>query len=73
MFLGYAFSIDYRDRRGHAYMLYDQEETKWLTKPQTGSCLHCHASVMPLYRELGGGDTLAGLGPPYRRRGGVRH
>ncbi|MDH3550477.1 MAG: ammonia-forming cytochrome c nitrite reductase subunit c552, partial [Gammaproteobacteria bacterium] len=25
MFLGYAFSIDYRDRRGHAYMLVDQE------------------------------------------------
>ncbi|HEX2669222.1 MAG TPA: ammonia-forming cytochrome c nitrite reductase subunit c552, partial [Polyangiaceae bacterium] len=25
MFLGYAFSIDYRDRRGHAYMLQDQE------------------------------------------------
>jgi nitrite reductase (cytochrome c-552) len=24
MFLGYAFSIDYRDRRGHAYMLVDQ-------------------------------------------------
>ena len=24
MFLGYAFSIDYRDRRGHAYMLEDQ-------------------------------------------------
>lgn len=23
MFLGYAFSIDYRDRRGHAYMLAD--------------------------------------------------
>ena len=28
MFLGYAFSIDYRDRRGHAYMLADQEATK---------------------------------------------
>ncbi|MGH0032048.1 MAG: ammonia-forming cytochrome c nitrite reductase subunit c552, partial [Myxococcota bacterium] len=27
MFLGYAFSIDYRDRRGHAYMLEDQENT----------------------------------------------
>ena len=27
MFLGYAFSIDYRDRRGHAYMLADQEDT----------------------------------------------
>src|SRR5262245_60032246 len=66
MFLGYAFSIDYRDRRGHAYMLHDQEETKRLTKPQTGSCLHCHASVMPLYRELGGGDALAGLEKTYK-------
>lgn len=28
MFLGYAFSIDYRDRRGHAYMLQDQEGTE---------------------------------------------
>ncbi len=61
MFLGYAFSIDYRDRRGHAYMLYDQEQTKRLTKPQSGSCLHCHASIMPLYRELGGGDAMAGF------------
>jgi nitrite reductase (cytochrome c-552) len=50
MFLGYAFSIDYRDRRGHAYMLDDQEATQRLSKPQSGSCLHCHASVMPLYR-----------------------
>ena len=66
MFLGYAFSIDYRDRRGHAYMLQDQEETKRLTKPQTGSCLHCHASVMPLYRELGDGDALAGLEKTYQ-------
>lgn len=61
MFLGYAFSIDYRDRRGHAYMLVDQEETLRQTKPQTGSCLHCHASVMPLYRELGNGDADKGF------------
>jgi nitrite reductase (cytochrome c-552) len=61
MFAGYAFSIDYRDRRGHAYMLYDQEQTKRLTKPQSGSCLHCHASIMPLYRELGGGDAMKGF------------
>src|SRR5512134_647671 len=61
MFLGYAFSIDYRDRRGHAYMLQDQEQTQRLTKPQSGSCLHCHASVMPLYRKLGNGDAKAGL------------
>ena len=30
MFLGYAFSIDYRDRRGHAHMLEDQEATQRL-------------------------------------------
>src|SRR5262245_26286874 len=61
MFAGYAFSIDYRDRRGHAYMLYDQEHTQRLTKPQSGSCLHCHASIMPLYRKLGGGDAIKGF------------
>jgi nitrite reductase (cytochrome c-552) len=61
IFLGYAFSIDYRDRRGHAYMLTDQEQTKRLTKPQSGSCLHCHASVMPLYRKLGEGDAFKGM------------
>jgi len=61
MFLGYAFSIDYRDRRGHAYMLVDQEDTKRQSKPQTGSCLHCHATVMPLYRKLGDGDAMAGF------------
>ncbi len=61
MFQGYAFSIDYRDRRGHAYMLEDQENTERLSKPQSGSCLHCHASVMPVYRELGDGDAMAGF------------
>jgi nitrite reductase (cytochrome c-552) len=61
MFLGYAFSIDYRDRRGHAYMLEDQEKTERLTKPQSGSCMHCHASVMPLYRLLGDGDAMKGF------------
>ena len=65
MFLGYAFSIDYRDRRGHAYMLQDQEQTQRQTKPQSGSCLHCHASIMPLYRKLGDGDAIAGFEKTY--------
>ncbi|MDX9975629.1 MAG: ammonia-forming cytochrome c nitrite reductase subunit c552, partial [FCB group bacterium] len=65
MFLGYAFSIDYRDRRGHAYMLEDQEHTERLTRPQSGSCLHCHASVMPLYRALGDGDAMKGFEESY--------
>ena len=61
MFLGYAFSSDYRDRRDHAYMLADQEDTERLSKPQSGSCLHCHSSIMPLYRELGDGDPIKGF------------
>jgi len=62
MFAGYAFAIDYRDRRGHAYMLSDQETTKRvLERPQPGSCLHCHASVIPTYRRLGDGDVFRGF------------
>ncbi len=54
LYAGYAFSIDYRERRGHAYMLYDQEQTeRILQKPQAGACLHCHGSVIPMYRRLG--------------------
>jgi nitrite reductase (cytochrome c-552) len=62
IFAGYAFSLDYRDRRGHAFMLQDQEQTERVHKvKQPGSCLHCHASVMPLYRSLGNGDIEAGF------------
>ena len=58
MFAGYAFALDYRDRRGHAYMLLDQEKTRRVTeRPQPGACLHCHASIIPTYRRLGTGDT----------------
>jgi len=58
MFAGYAFALDYRDRRGHAYMLLDQERTRRVTeRPQPGACLHCHASVIPTYRRLGTGES----------------
>jgi nitrite reductase (cytochrome c-552) len=54
LFAGYAFSLDYRDRRGHAHMLEDQEGTRRTQeRKQSGNCLHCHASVMPMYRALG--------------------
>jgi nitrite reductase (cytochrome c-552) len=62
LFAGYAFAIDYRDRRGHAFMLQDQEQTKRVTeRPQPGSCLQCHTSVIPTYRRLGGGDVFKGF------------
>ncbi|MBL8848413.1 MAG: ammonia-forming cytochrome c nitrite reductase subunit c552 [Planctomycetaceae bacterium] len=61
LYAGYAFSIDYREARGHAYMLHDQEVTERVTKrPQSGSCLHCHAAIIPTYRRLG----LEALGQP---------
>lgn len=54
LYAGYAFSLDYREARGHAYMLFDQEATRRVTeRPQPGACLHCHASVIPTYRRLG--------------------
>jgi nitrite reductase (cytochrome c-552) len=62
MFAGYAFALDYRDRRGHAYMLLDQEKTRRVTeRPQPGACLHCHASIMPTYRKAGDGDAMKGF------------
>lgn len=61
LYAGYAFSIDYRERRGHAYMLADQEQTeRILQRPQSGACLHCHGSVTPMYRRLG----LEAMGQP---------
>jgi nitrite reductase (cytochrome c-552) len=55
IFAGYAFGVDYRARRGHAYMLSDQRETKRIQLPfrQTGACLQCHASNVVAYRKVG--------------------
>ena len=62
IFKGYAFGLDYREERGHAYMLSDQDETRRTKeRPQPGTCLHCHAAVMPAYRKLGNGDVLKGF------------
>jgi nitrite reductase (cytochrome c-552) len=58
---GYAFSIDYREARGHAYMLYDQVVTRRVNeRPQAGACLHCHSSPVVLYRKMG----LEAMGMP---------
>jgi nitrite reductase (cytochrome c-552) len=54
IFNGYAFAVDYREERGHAYMLSDQRETERVQKfQQPGSCLQCHASVIPTYIAAG--------------------
>jgi nitrite reductase (cytochrome c-552) len=62
MWAGYAFATDFREERGHAYMLDDQTFTsRQLVSPQPGTCLHCHASIYVSYRTLGGGDLVRGF------------
>jgi nitrite reductase (cytochrome c-552) len=70
IFAGYAFALDYRDRRGHAYALFDQDQTRRVTeKQQPGACLQCHAANLALYRFIGKGDVTKGFeqvsGMPY--------
>jgi nitrite reductase (cytochrome c-552) len=62
MWAGYAFSRDYRQKRGHAYMLEDQTYTeRQIAAPQPGTCLHCHASIVVPYTQAGGGDLVKGF------------
>ena len=62
MWAGYAFSKDFREERGHAYMLDDQTFTeRQAVTQQPGTCMHCHASVYGPYRKLGGGDLIRGF------------
>lgn len=62
MWDGYAFAVDFREERGHAYMLEDQQftERQNVTK-QPGSCINCHASAYSAYKKLGGGDIFKGF------------
>src|SRR6266496_2896469 len=62
MWAGYAFSKDFREERGHAFMLDDQTFTQRqkVTK-QPGACLNCHASLYTTYLKLGGGDIFKGF------------
>jgi nitrite reductase (cytochrome c-552) len=62
MWAGYAFSKDFREERGHAYMLTDQEMTeRQQFAPQPGACIHCHGSVYLPYKKAGGGDLIKGF------------
>lgn len=62
MWAGYAFAVDFREERGHAYMLTDQEFTdRQHFAKQPGTCLHCHASMYIPYKRAGGGDLIKGF------------
>src|SRR5687768_4389147 len=62
MWAGYAFARDFREERGHAFMLADQTYTeRQIAAQQPGTCLHCHASVYAPYKELGNGNLIDGF------------
>jgi nitrite reductase (cytochrome c-552) len=62
MWAGYAFAKDFREERGHAFMLEDQTYTeRQVVAKQPGTCMHCHASVYVPYKKLGGGDLIKGF------------
>ena len=62
MWAGYAFATDFREERGHAYMLLDQTFTeRQKVVKQPGTCLHCHASMVTAYRKAGNGDVWKGF------------
>ncbi|HEU4741053.1 MAG TPA: ammonia-forming cytochrome c nitrite reductase subunit c552 [Meiothermus sp.] len=49
---GYPFAVDFREDRGHAYMLVDQRQTERVKQfNQPGACLNCHASVVDAFRK----------------------
>ncbi|HET6264999.1 MAG TPA: ammonia-forming cytochrome c nitrite reductase subunit c552 [Usitatibacter sp.] len=59
---GYAFAVDFREERGHAYMLEDQRLTqRQVVVKQPGTCLNCHASMYVAYKKAGGGDITRGF------------
>ncbi len=62
MWDGYAFAVDFREERGHAYMLEDQTFTeRQNVSQQPGACINCHASAYTAYKRLGGGDIVKGF------------
>jgi nitrite reductase (cytochrome c-552) len=62
MWAGYAFAVDFREERGHAYMLQDQTFTERVQHfKQPGTCIHCHASVYVPYKKAGNGDLIKGF------------
>ena len=62
MWKGYPFAQDFREERGHAYVLEDQLYTeRQQVAQQPGACLHCHASMYSAYKAAGNGDLIKGF------------
>jgi len=62
LWAGYAFAHDFREERGHAFMLEDQAYTgRQAVVQQPGTCLQCHSSAYAPMMALGEGDLMKGF------------
>ncbi len=69
LFAGMAFSLDYKQARGHVYSVEDVLNTQRITPKTPATCWTCKTSDVPrLMAELGGGDLLAGVKPFYAKK-----
>jgi nitrite reductase (cytochrome c-552) len=71
MWAGYAFAVDFREKRGHIYNFIDQKYTLRQTQfNQPGTCINCHASNYVAMMKLGDNDLVRGFerlnAMPYR-------
>jgi len=62
MWQGYAFAADFREERGHMYMLEDQKYTlRQKVVQQPGACINCHGSTYNAFMKAGDGDLEKGF------------
>ena len=61
MWAGFAFALDTREDRGHAFMLDDATFTGRQARPQPGACLNCHGSTYVAHKQAGDGDLMKGF------------
>lgn len=62
MWAGYAFAVDFREERGHAWLLADQEfNQRQQVTQQPGASIQCHASTDATYMRMGAGDLTRGF------------
>jgi nitrite reductase (cytochrome c-552) len=69
---GNAFSVDFKEDRGHYYALIDQKETgRQEVVKQPGACANCHAAEAPLLIESMGWEAFNST--PYKELEGQLH
>lgn len=69
LFAGIAFSLDYKQARGHVYSVDDLLQTQRISPKTPATCWTCKSADVPrLMAELGGGDLATGAKAFYAKK-----